>query len=141
MKVYASLGDDIGEGFVWLKNPGLPPRCVVKIRNPATKKVVFCEALQFEENFLKKYNATPRMPITDPESAIVMNAWYRARPGGLDTQKEHSLEVANANWWWGKLRSGVHHPQVIVRVAVWLGVVSVVLGSVGVAPGVVSLYR
>ena len=141
MRIYASLSDDIGEGFVWLKKPGLPPRSVVKITNPATKRSIFCEALQFEENFLKRYNVPPRLTITNPESAIVMNAWYRALLGGLNTDEDQPLEIADANGWWGKLRAGLHHPQVIVRVAVSLGVLSVFLGVFGVVLGVVSLCR
>ncbi len=132
MKIYASLDDHIGEGFVWLQRSGLPARCVVKITNPETRRAVFCEALQLEENFLKRCNQLPRYTISDPGSSIVMSAWYRTRLGGLQTQGEYALEVKAAYSWFGKIRACLHHPQIVVRVAVWLGLVSVALGALGV---------
>jgi hypothetical protein len=139
VKLYASLDDHIGEGFVWLQRPSLPPRCVVKITNPESKRSVYCEALQLEENFLQRYNQSPRFTITNPASSIVMSGWYRARLGGLQTQREYALEVVEANSWCGKIRSCLHHPQIVVRVAVWLGIVSVALGALGVLLGVISI--
>jgi hypothetical protein len=140
MKIYASLDDHIGEGFVWLQRSGLPTRCVVKISNPDSKRAVFCEILQLEENFLKRYNQAPRYTIKDPASSIVMSAWYRIRLGSLETQRDYALEVILADSWCGKIRVCMHHPQIVVRVAVWLGVVSVALGALGVILGVISVW-
>ena len=140
MKVYASLDDDISEGFVWLQKPELPARCVVKIESPDGRYVVYCEALQIEANFLKQYNQTPRYDILAPASAIVLSSWYRAKLGQLETQEEYQLEITRADNWWGRLRACMQHPQIVVRVAAWLGVVSVALGALGVLLGVVSLY-
>ena len=100
----AFLDDDISEGFVWLKRTGLAPRSVVKITNPDGGRSVFCEALQLEDNFLREYNQAPRLNIEKPESSIIMSAWYRARLGNLETQREYNLEIRAANGWWGKLR-------------------------------------
>jgi hypothetical protein len=138
VKIYASLDDHIGEGFVWLERSGLPARCVVKVTNPESKRSVFCEALQLEQNFLQRYNQEPRYTITDPTSSIVMSAWYRVRLGGLETQREYTLDVVAANSWYGKIRARVHHPQIVVRVAVWL-VVSVALGALGVILGAIGI--
>ena len=140
MKIYASLDDHIGEGFVWLQISGLPARCVVKIINSVTKQAVFCEALQFEENFLQRYNQPPRYTIEDPRSSIVMSGRYRTRLGALQTQREYALEVTEAESWYGKIRACVHHPQIVVRVAVWLGLISVALGAIGVILGVISVW-
>jgi hypothetical protein len=140
MKLYASLDDHIGEGFVWLLRPCLPSRCVVKITNPESRRSVFCEALQLEANFIQRYNQPPRFNITDPESSLVMSSWYRARLGNLETQREYALEVVEANSWCGKIRACLHHPQIVVRVAVWLGIVSVALGALGVVLGVISIW-
>jgi hypothetical protein len=138
MKIYASLDDDISEGFVWLKKSDLPHRCPVKIRNPENRRSVFCETLQFEQNFLRRYNQPPRITIANEESSIVMSTWYRARLGGLETQKEYPLEVTGAGWW-GKMRACMDHPQLVVRVAFWLGVLSIVLGGIGVGLGIISV--
>lgn len=139
MRIYASLDDDIGEGFVWLRRAGLPTRGIVKITHPDSGRSVFCEALQFEDNFLRNYNQSPRFRIDNPESSLVMSGWYRARLGDLQTQWEYPLEITQADSWWGKIRACMHHPQVVVRVAVWLGLLSVVLGVVGVLLGGISL--
>ena len=139
MKVFASLDDDISEGFVWLQKPELPARCVVRIESPDGSHVVYCEALQIEANFLSKYNQTPRYQILAPTSAIVLNSWYRAKLGQLGTQEEYQLQIARADGWWGRLRACMQHPQVVVRVAAWLGLVSVGLGALGVILGAMSV--
>ena len=74
MKIYASQQNDIGEGLVWIKKADLPPRCVVKITNSESGRIVFCEALQIEKNFLKQYNQSPRFSIDNPETSIVISA-------------------------------------------------------------------
>ena len=140
MRIYASFDDDISEGFVWLKKPGLPARSLVKIRNPASGRSVVCEALQFEGNFLHRYNQSPRFTIDDQQSSIVMNGWYRACLGGLETQKEYTLEITGVRSWWGKMRACMDHPQIVVRLAIWLGVLSVSLGVVGVLLGIISVW-
>lgn len=140
MKIYACLDDDISEGFVWLKRSGLASRSVVKITNPDVGRSVFCEALQLEVNFLNKYNKSPRVTIDSPESSIVMSAWYRDRLGNLETQRDYNLEIRAANGCWGKLGSCFYNPQIIIRVAVWLGVISVGLGVVGVVLGLTSVW-
>ncbi len=140
MKIYACLDDDISEGFVWLRRTGLASRCIVKITNPEGGRNVFCEALQLDDNFLREYNQSPRLRIESPESSIIMSAWYRARLGNLEGQHDYSLDIAPANGWWGKLRACMQHPQIIIRVAVWLGVISVALGVLGVVLGVVSVW-
>jgi hypothetical protein len=139
-KLYAAMHADIAEGFVWLKDPKLPSRCIVKIRYAKKGKPVFCEALQFEENFCSLYNKKGggRCEIKEEsqDSSIVMNHWYRARLGGpenpLKTCKTHpegySLEIEKANRWWGKFRSCIGHPQIVVRLSAWLAFWSVALG-------------
>jgi hypothetical protein len=138
MRIFASLHADIAEGFIWLEKPGLPPRSVVKVTSPG-KDSVYCEALQFDQNFLNHYNQPPRHRIADRQSAVVMSGWYRARLGGLETQKDYALKIDLANGPYGKLRACWNHPQLVVRIATWLGVLSVVLGILGLALGVVSL--
>ena len=83
MKIYAALHEDIAEGFVWLKQEGLTARCIVKIINKDNKRRVYCEALQFEKNFLNLYNRNGRkkIEVADQTTSIVMNHWYRSRLG------------------------------------------------------------
>ncbi|HEY1205180.1 MAG: hypothetical protein ABSH46_18680 [Bryobacteraceae bacterium] len=142
-KLYAALHEDIAQGFVWLKYPDLPARCIVKLtyNSNGHRRAVFCEALQFDKNFLRRYNEQLRCTIKDDESSLassmVINHWYRARlgrPGApLETKREYPLEVkAYDRWyntWYGKLRACMGHPQIVVRVAVCMALLSAALGS------------
>lgn len=139
MRVFASLHSDAQQGWVWLDQPDLEPRSIVRIRNRASGESVFCEALQIDTNFLKTYNQAPRCSICDTRSAIVMNSWYRAKLGQLRTRSEADLHVEPAPHWLSKFKACTHHPQVIVRVAAWLGLISVLLGFIGVVLGAMSL--
>jgi hypothetical protein len=140
VQIYACLSNDISEGYVWLSKAGLSSRSTVKITNPGNGRSVFCEALQFEKNFLGEYNDSPsRIAIDRPESSIVIGGWYRARLGDLQTQHDYPLRIGSANLWHGKLRACMHHPQTVVRVAAWLGVVSVALGVTGFILGLIGL--
>lgn len=150
-KLYAALHADIAEGSVWLEEKQPAARCIVRITYSKNghRRSVFCEALQIEKNFLNLYNREPsRFKIETKEhekegengaSPMVMNHWYRARLSPkepLKTQEEHCLEItpfdrllSYHNRWYGKLRACMGHPQAVVRVAVWLALLSVVLGG------------
>ena len=139
MKLFASLREDSHQGWVWLQDPSLPARSVIKIENPGNGKVVYCEALQIDKNFLDAYNQPPRFRINDPQEALVISGWYRAVLGGAPTQSEIQLSIKACNSWWGKFRACTQHPQTVVRVAAWLGAIGLFLGIVGLVLGVVSL--
>ncbi len=136
MTLFAALHEDAQNGWVWLKNSSFPLRSVVIIKNPKGKSV-YCEVLQIDNNFLKKYNNSPRTFISEQkqENALVINGWYRAKLGNLQTKSDIQLDINPCNCSWGRFRACTHHPQIIVRVAAWLGLISVVLGIVGVVLG------
>jgi hypothetical protein len=139
MKLFAALHDDSHQGWVWLKNAKLPPRCVVKITNSATRKSVYCEALQIDANFLEKYNQQPRFSIEDPASSLVIGGWFRAKLGDVATQSDVSLTIETSAPLWGEFKACTDHPQIVVRVAAWLGAIGLFLGIVGVVLGIWSL--
>lgn len=138
MKIFAAREEDAHQGWVWLQNPCVPARCVVKITNPANGKIVYCEALQMESNFLSQYNTPPRIPIENPSASLVIGAWFRASLGGLSTQSDVALKVKPCRTWWAKFRACTDHPQVVVRVAACLGGVGLVLGVVGLVLGFIG---
>lgn len=140
MKIFASLREDTQQGWVWLQNSSLPARSVVKIQNPNNGKAVYCEALQIDRNFLSYYNQSPRFKISAPQDALVINGWYRASLGGLSPQSDIQLRIKSCNSWWGKFKACTHHPQTIVRVAAWLGLISVILGLLGAVLGAASVW-
>ena len=151
-KLYAALHEDIAEGFVWFEEKQSSARCIVKITysQNGRRRSVFCEALQIERNFLRRYNKdkVPKFTIEINKggsfaSPMVMSHWYRARLSPkepLTTQVEYCFEIVAFdrlyNRWYGKLRACMHHPQVVVRVGVWLGVISVILGVLSLFLGV-----
>jgi len=143
--LYAALHEDIAEGFVWLPANALPARCTVRIshHNGDRRRSVYCEALQLDKNFISRYNgADGTKKIADNGVDImVMSNWYRFRLGRLQTQKKYMLEIKACNNWCGKLLACTHHPQVIVRVGAWLGIVSVSLGVVSIMPCISKAHQ
>jgi hypothetical protein len=131
-KVLASTRTDMNEGWVWLSNRSYAPRSIIKIKNKSNGAVVYCEALEIDDNFTQEYNQPPRCNIDPADKTIIMNGWYRKRLGGIATKKSHDLEVSEANGFRGRFRASTEHPQVVVRLATWLGVISVALGIVGI---------
>lgn len=131
-KVLASLRDEMNQGWVWVTNSGLESRSVVKITNSKNNKAIFCECLEIEDNYISAYNNPPRINIDKDEPTITINSWYRKRLGGIATKTTHELEIREANGWYGRLRANIGHPQVVVRMAVWLSLLSLGLGVLGV---------
>lgn len=139
--LYAATSEDSQQGWVWLQIPALPPRSVVKITCVETRKSFYCEALQIDTNYLTSYNQPPRVTITDPAQALVINAWHRAKLGGIHPQSVMTLKVKAANSIWGKIRACVDHPQIGIRVAIWLGLLGLALGLIAIVPLLVTLVR
>jgi len=137
MKLYSALREDSQQGWVWLQNSSFPERSIVKITNTKVRKSIYCEALQIDNNFLKAYNKPPRISITNPQTTLVINGWYRAKLGGIHSQTDVDLTVTRCNSGYGKFMACIYHPQTVVRVAAWLGAISVVLGFVGI---IISIY-
>ncbi len=140
MKLFAAREDDAHQGWVWLQRSSLPARSVIKIRNPMNGNCVYCEALQIDDNFLKNYNQSPRFTITQPSDTIVIGAWYRAMLGGIQSQAELPLEITTCNSWWGQFKYCTGHPQVVVRLATWLGGIGLLLGLIGLVLGIISIW-
>ena len=138
MKLFAALHDDLHQGWVWLQDRHFPARSVVKITNSSNGQSVYCETLQIDTNFLEKYNQAPRFSITDPASSLVIGAWYRDKLGVV-TQSDIPLTVKARNSWFGRFRACADHPQIVVRVAAWLGVIGLFLGVVGLVLGLWSV--
>ena len=137
-KIFAALHDELNAGLIWVGSPVLPSRCVVKVRNPKNRKKVYCEALQIDDNFSTKYNADNRYHLKGTPPDLVINSWYRKRLGDFPTQSCQELEITRADNLWGKLWACLHHPQVVVRLATHLALLSVTLGIISVALAVWS---
>lgn len=138
LRIFAAREEDAHQGWVWLQRADLPQRGVICIVNPVGKTTIYCEALQIERNFLESYNREPRRAISDPASALVIGQWFRAKLG-LKTQEDVELEIRRCRTWWAQFKACTDHPQVVVRVAAWLGFVGLLLGLIGLVLGIASL--
>lgn len=140
-KIFAALQEDINTGWVWIGKSKVQQRAVVKIVNKENGKKIYCEALSLDENFKKKYNNEPRIPIKKLDNSIVINEWYRKRLGNIKTQLDYDLEIEEIDNLCGKVCATLQHPQVVVRIAVTLGIISVILGFFGLIFGFISLFN
>jgi hypothetical protein len=132
------MKEDINNGWVWVAKPEVARRTVVCITNRENHKSIYCEALSIDTNFVRAYNQGDRYQITDPANSIVLNEWYRTHLGDLRTQVDYDLNVENAEHLVGRLRSCIHHPQIVVRIAAWISLLSLLLGVIGIALGALS---
>lgn len=132
LRVFASLADDINNGWVWVPENVVVQRNVIKLQNLDSGKTVFCEALQIGENFISRYNdAEKTFRITDKDKAIVINEWYRNKLGITKTQQEHGFKITVTDNPWGHIRASLHHPQIVVRISIELAILGVLLGVFG----------
>jgi hypothetical protein len=141
MKVYAARSEDVQQGVVWVHRPGMPPRCVLRIKNPSGGKSIYCEAMAIDENFLRAYNQSPRISIAAPgDDCIVMAAWHRSLLGSVQTGQDVDLRLEECNTLWSKLRACLDHPQTVVRVGAWLGAIGLALGVIGFGLSLWSIW-
>jgi len=143
-KIFPALYDEAGESWIWFTEPPLPSRTVVRVKNPQTKRVVYCESREIDPNFLKHYNQHPRSKIENPDEALVIGEWYRDALGGFETTHTSAslvkldIKPAPCPGWRG-LRASCQHPDIAVRIGTRLGVIGLWLGVVGLLPTVLEL--
>ena len=143
-RVYAALSEDISAPYIWASNLPIQQRPIAKITNLDTNSSVVCQVLRVDQNFRKKYNRSPNtlnLPATDP--VVVMNKWYRSRLG-ITKEFDSDLEIGPIwQWfhWLAEIQASYSHPDHNIRLAVKLALLSVILGLVGLALGIISLYR
>lgn len=138
-RIYASLAEDAQHGWVWSSFSPSHPRALVKITNVLARRSVYCEILQIDQNFIRRYNDAATYKISSAKDAVVMNAWYRHRLGYTTQETIQAMTTQEVDGFLGRFRACVDHPQVVVRVAAWLGIISICLGLLGVLLGGISL--
>ncbi len=134
-KIYASLTDDISSGWVWIGGFEDDHRPIVKLTNRTNGKKVYCEALKIDKNYRKKYKEGNTSPIENEDNTIIANEWYRRKLGVNSTKNDESILISTENHLYGRFRASIQHPQVVVRLATWLGLISILLGVIGVILG------
>lgn len=145
LKVFPALTDDVNQGWVWIRCPGISQREIVRIGNPSKDRCVYCEAIAIEPLFLEEYNKPAsllRGTIPDEGEVVVMNAWYRSRLGDIPAGSESELEViVVTDEPSAQLFAALHHPQVVVRMATYLGIGGVVLGVIATVLAIVPFLE
>ena len=142
LKVFASLAEDINNGWVWVPESLVGERTIVRIINKNSGKFAFCEVLQIGENYLNRYNTNDRtFQIRDKTASIVMSEWYRKKLGIKKTQDEIEFDFVITDNYLGHVGASLQHPQIVVRLAMKLAIISVVLGAVGVCLGICGAGR
>jgi len=142
LRVFASLAEDINNGWVWVPEKLVGERTIVRIENRESGKAVYCEALQIGRNYLKRYNTNDRTyRIGDKGASIVMSEWYRKKLGIKETRTDIEFDVTEKDYLWGHLMASLHHPQIVVRLAMKLAILSVILGLIGVFLGIAGTGR
>jgi hypothetical protein len=141
-QVFAAMSRDINEGWVWVSDPQVAQRPIIRIENKNNGKHVFCECLRIDENFRAEYSppndiSTRRLQLPKTGNVVAMNEWYRKKLG-VGTQAEYELEIKGARHCWDRLRANFDHPQVVVRLATQLALLSVGLGIIGAICGCCS---
>ena len=140
-KVFHAFREDINAGWLWIsldKDSERRQRGVVKVINPSKlngKRRIYCEALVIDENFRSAYNNEDcsakkgRHEIKPDQAVIVLNEWYRDKLG-VKPGEEVDLGITypcKLNFW-ANFWACAYHPQVVVRIAAWLALISIVLG-------------
>ncbi len=125
-KTFAALAEESNSGWVWLwPTDELESRKIVKIVHNGRK--VFCECRTINDNFRNLYNRPPRISIPEnPKNALIIGQWYRDALGGIKTQDDVPLAITPAKIpIWRAVRAAAHHPDVMVRLFTYLGVIAV----------------
>jgi len=141
LKVYASLAEDINNGWVWVPESIVSERVVIKVKNCDSGRSVYCEVIPFGDNFVSRYNQGNRYSISDRDASVVVNEWYRKKLGIGFTQTDCEFQIKRADNPYGHLKASLQHPQIVVRLAMEFSIVGLVLGIVGLVLGFISLRQ
>lgn len=96
-----------------------------------------------------QYNEPPRYYLIEADT-LVMSQWYRDALVGFEPSNEDNttglvdLRITPLCWplrWWGSLRAAAHHPELVVRIGMTLGVLGAGLGLVALIPSLLEIFE
>lgn len=167
--IYAALYEDVNQGWVWIG--GLPAddfrnRSIVRLSSVRTGRTVYCELLTIDSNFISLYNYTnecekgkpleerrvrrrklPTGQSVSGDRHICMSQWYREKLSGrcsvkpVRTNSKEQITIKAADHTYGRICACLDHPQVIVRISMYLGLLGAVLGLVGFLFSILSFFE
>lgn len=140
-KVFAALHDETSSGWIWMPpEDGFVSRDYITIKAITTGKKVNCICRIIDDNFIDSYNKSERTEnITDKNKSIVISAYYRDMLGGLEKKKEYDFETIRTVCCACKIRTLLQHPDNIVKIAIWLAIISIGIGVLSIILSILSL--
>lgn len=132
LKVFAGLQEESNSGWMWIPQiSGIHSRDHVKVTQ--AKHSVICIARLIDENFVKRYNHSPRKKIRQDGTAIVISEYYRDKLGAISTETEYHFRIKRIGTLnlVSKTRALLQHPDNTSKIAGWLAIVSIILSFVG----------
>jgi hypothetical protein len=147
-RVYPSLFEEMNEGYVWINEPELRSRQVVKITNVSKEKSIYCETRTIDKGFKKNYqkkNTTIEDEeieniLSDGENQIVISQWYRDDLD-IDIEDDVDLKIEKTRWY-GVLANywaSIQHPNVVSRIATRISVWGLILAILSLVVGIVPM--
>jgi hypothetical protein len=129
--VFDALYEDLNEGYIWMDDPGVESRDIVKITNEENGRSIYCEVRQIDSNYQEQYHLKERTRQLDTDDTpVVLSTWYQDLLS-VSAGETVGLKVEEAWPIWGDLiASGRDHPELVARIATRLGVLSVLLAIV-----------
>lgn len=152
-EIRVAMASDAGSSVAYLFDPDRPSatRAYLRIK-PLKGKVLWCEGVINDENYMTNYNAGPhRRKIISGIPALVVGGWYRHL---LEIQRDKTTaplpktdlgirvytRSSGFRWrWWASMQVSQQHPVSTNRIAVNLGLLGAVLGFIAVVLGIISL--
>jgi hypothetical protein len=146
-ELHLAISEDIASGWIWVQTNSAELRKLLDAHRPVAKvscakASVYCEVLNADEYDLKRFNeiynkhALSEVSST-PKERVFINHWYRNKLGigalkagsTLNISFKFNLNLMGESWY--QANACMAHPQVIVRVAAWVGLVALGLGLFG----------
>lgn len=138
-QLHPALWSEMESGAVWLGQPALASRTVVRITRKNSRRAIYCEAKIIDAYFLEAYQKSIGTELQNPGNCVLMSAWYRKLLGVSLDDGSVDLEVTAVDSVYGRVRACLDNPQLAIRLATILALWSLFLGLVGFLLGVLSL--
>ncbi|WP_228854165.1 hypothetical protein [Desulfomarina profundi] len=140
-RVLASLKEDINSSTIWVRNDLIKGRTLAKLSSDNGKSV-WVEIQAIDTNYTKNYNNNPNTKnIQNNEQVITVNEWYR-NIIGLSKNQTHNLEIKPIRCSFlfplRQMQAALKHPDSSIRICADLAIVSVFLGLLGLAIGLIK---
>ena len=136
--LHPALWSEMESGSVWLGQPELASRTVIRITVIGSSAAVYCEAKIIDEYFLEAYERSVGEELQNSGACVLMNAWYRKRLNLTLGDEVVDLEVVSVDSVYGRVRACLMHPQLAIRLATILALWSLFLSFVGFVLGLIA---